>query len=253
MKSLLTTSLIIVAAIGLCAFAAWLMTLGHQTQSNNTEHNSAEEHQDDGNKEQSAGVNGDHIQGNSNYNEEGSEQMKRLDWVAKFSGILAIVAILQVWTFVQTQRAFIAPSQFQINAPPAPNNNWRVRIAFKNNGPSAARNAQIEVAIGLTRDSKPLSVNEIKELTHPPPKDTPSQEIIPPGKEDSVVMQVTEASWKLVTAKQNLLMLWGDVYYSDVFFLPHHLQFCYTYDVDDTLNVDAPQFAACPAHNRDSW
>jgi hypothetical protein len=68
-----------------------------------------------------------------------SKEMKRLDWVAYFTGLLVIVGAIQVWTFIVTERALVTPSKVSLDTTRlAANRPLVINIEVKNSGHTAA-------------------------------------------------------------------------------------------------------------------
>src|ERR1700682_2892314 len=79
-------------------------------------------------------------------NREANESRK-LDGITVFTCLLVVVGVIQSWSFIQTQRAFIAVTQFRL-AEPSPTNTFATLfIFFKNAGPSAAKDVSVKAEI----------------------------------------------------------------------------------------------------------
>ena len=81
--------------------------------------------------------------------------------------------------------------------------------------------------------------------------------MIPPQGTNDVPVAVIATDWNMAINKTKRLIVAGQVRYSDVFHLPHRLEFCYFLVPDTTrkAEVGAPEFhifEACPGHNEDA-
>ena len=163
--------------------------------------------------------------------------------VRLFTFALAVVAALQFWAFVQSERAFLSVAGVSIDGglPKAGDPTPHVVMQIKNSGRNTAfvDRVLLDEAYGL---NGPLSQKpNYKDETDPGvPPPIPADTTVP--RNNHLPKTFTQDEIDAVKAGKNRLALFGYITYTDTFWLfgSRTTGFCYTY------SPDVSQLATCP-------
>ena len=137
-------------------------------------------------------------------------------WLAFFTAFLAIVAGLQFWAFVQSERGFLSVTSLTINGgfPQAGNPSVRVFFQIRNSGRTTAfpERAVLAMRVGQL-SAKPEYGDEPQVALPPVPADSPAND------HDVIALQraLTQDEIDAIKAGAIRMSLFGSITYSDTF------------------------------------
>jgi hypothetical protein len=163
--------------------------------------------------------------------------------VGVFTMVLALVAVLQFWAFVQSERAFLSIANVSIDGglPKAGDPTPHLVMQIKNGGRNTAfiDRVLLDEAYGLNGplSQKPGYKDEAEPGVPPP---IPADTIVP--RSTHLPKSFTQDEIDAIKAGKNRFALFGYITYTDTFWLfgSRTTGFCYTY------SPDVSQLATCP-------
>lgn len=164
--------------------------------------------------------------------------------VGLFTFFLAIVAAIQFWAFVQSERAFLSVISLSVNGnfPIAGDPSVRVFFQVKNGGRNVAMPQYTTVTMGLGQlPARPEYGAEPQSAKPPIQPDSVANDI------DVIVLQraLTQDEIDGIKAGKNRMSFFGYIKYTDVFWLfgSRTTGFCFTYTAQPT---SVSPFVTCP-------
>jgi len=170
----------------------------------------------------------------------------RLQPIEKFTALLCTIGLFQGWAFIQSERAFIFPSNIAFDASSfAPEFNApliELNIEIQNSGRSPARIYKLTVAVTHELPTNPVYDKgmDYREIAFPP---------IPPGQK--LLRTVDFGLWPGTTARavsngDKDFFTFGEIRYGDDFWIwpNRYSRFCFRYFAD-RLNKTRNAFRAC--------
>lgn len=156
-----------------------------------------------------------------------------LDPVSKFTAVLSVIAILQAWAFMESERSFVYPTTANFTAGPltADDRDRRLYIVLRNSGKGIAIIEEFNAAVTHNLPTKPIYVGQgtvTQQFTVPP---------IPSGIEIqhplNFVIKWGESTSTEIKEGNRAFVLYGKFKYRDSFswlFGESESGFCFVFD-----------------------
>ncbi len=163
----------------------------------------------------------------------------RLDAVAISTFLLAIITAVNVYVFVQSERAFVFPIEADFTVPLIPHNKFDMYVIFSNSGKSPATIKELKAAITHDLPTRPVYGQQGITIAFPP--------IVGGEKRRQSLyfrQEWIESTDNAVKTGSMRFYLYGVLIYTDDFWGTRESQFCFFYIPTD--NNGAHRFEACP-------
>lgn len=179
-----------------------------------------------------------------------SAAVKRLDWVAVFSGLLVVVGFLQTWTYMVSDRAYLSVVGVSFD-PPKVGEPMVIHLNVKNTGRATAfvSHANVTTLIHRARGPLPMVPQYKDKETFPSIIGPLTGNEIFYGTVHLVTDEGKPVLWSAddVTSKVNIY-IYGSIQYDDGFNLfhlwrPRVFGFCWRYD--PTSDPSIGMFSTC--------